>query len=1443
MPSEFTFEDWFKKKEEYHRISAPNNTVLADFGLYSFTTGTLYDTLLANQNIVVSGGGYDVVWSGVGVNYDEAFASGQYTNILKTNPSYPAKVDTFQQYTDGSVAEVRKDLDTEYDNTIHGGSGVLGAIINHEEWVPQPSGSGVNWQGKKDFFFDVATSESGIFWEVPLLFRLGTSGVDGADCIKGANVTFFAQLYDDDYHYSSERLVALKGDGVDGPIIAMAAPNKYGKPGKPTGTPGVSQVIEEGGLDNPNNAIAAPMDLYYNENTGKLEAGTRLMAAVLLTEFFGVGVKPINVEAVNEKKLKQLVEDKDDEEYQGDFELGRAMPISVKGSNPHHYGPDADVEDCDKNRKNTIVVVNRSTSSYNIGQRVMCGYIGGEWLILFPMDEAEGMSFKMKGFSDIYYMMAHTDSYFLGTRSVIKGGWMDYGFSTPHDTYDENNERHAYRYHTLNTYPPVRYASEGGKSYLNSQEYQDAFKRSFYEDVDKILSAGHPADFWRGSFFSVDRNMGELFPVKLLDTMLQQNIGSERNAFTPNYGYYQYTSFDMMSDQLGGINKYNLLGSTNPLVMTDGTTNPGMGESNINWMWPYAGISFFDGFRTDKVNVLANENPQYKSNTNSVKRRNNLYNYGPAQEYITTGAIGEAAESMYTAASGQFTRDAGSGINKNLAFGSSDDNVYGIWRTAGSTLQIPADIALNASPSGEWGKPLKSLRFLKECIRFGSGLPTERARYRMTNAGQPPTSFSTRGLAGGVADYFCGETFPEHNHTSLNIGGEVDSNGNSILRRDHWLSFEDSQGQYDSLYDLQPNNPMRFAFVPLNAEAYFSFDYPKFGTHQAANPAENSEIYVNTQARTYQSPGAGLAINFPAGSGGLETGSSHPSDSLFGPRREFLIDREATFNPTADWLQDGHNMFMTTQPLDVEVNDGTNTTVVTTPSRNILPYGAYLYEHNMWFDNSRTTLHYKHGPFRDAGAIWEGGMGVCGIQTMKMKFQTPAAALKFQCVHEELGTDKIKTFSVSSHNDGFAAGPVVLLPGSSNETSSSENAQYGATAYDLRSWNTDLLFAKVCDGWPEDQTLFDPRYFAVMHFNPKPDMLLSAPEVVFYSGGAPILIGGKKVYLPQSVEGAKRNISNFGYDANGDPIVDPAEIIPNFSNADFNDYANGTFVAEEIDLDVDFRVPTVQRPYASVQCGEAVPSGGGDVYGDVLDNNGFYKVWRDFDHWRVNPVRRGMLLPFRWEQTTITCGASTIIVNSGEKYKVGNTFRASSGSGGNGAIYKVSAIGPSGEITSMEMVSKTGGSLYRPTDFPTIGQVDELTKWAAGDPNADSDIKNAMTLTPEQVVGRNATIVVEHGAMSGIINTDAAPQQRATTRLSLSDNGDGSSAPGLREPRNGRIDGSSQTSLMLDNPPANREYDVFFHFHNDLSYTVRGTNSYSPAWLRFLSVEFSPVDI
>ena len=140
MPSEFTFEDWFKKKEEYHRISAPNNTVLADFGLYSFTTGTLYDTLLANQNIVVSGGGYDIVWSGVGINYDEAFASGQYEGILKTNPSYPANVDTFQQYTDGSVAEVRKNLTTEYDNTIHGDSGVLGAIINHEEWVPQPSG-------------------------------------------------------------------------------------------------------------------------------------------------------------------------------------------------------------------------------------------------------------------------------------------------------------------------------------------------------------------------------------------------------------------------------------------------------------------------------------------------------------------------------------------------------------------------------------------------------------------------------------------------------------------------------------------------------------------------------------------------------------------------------------------------------------------------------------------------------------------------------------------------------------------------------------------------------------------------------------------------------------------------------------------------------------------------------------------------------------------------------------------------------------------------------------------------------------------------------------------------------------------------------------------------------------------------------------------------------
>jgi hypothetical protein len=47
-----------------------------------------------------------------------------------------------------------------------------------------------------------------------------------------------------------------------------------------------------------------------------------------------------------------------------------------------------------------------------------------------------------------------------------------------------------------------------------------------------------------------------------------------------------------------------------------------------------------------------------------------------------------------------------------------------------------------------------------------------------------------------------------------------------------------------------------------------------------------------------------------------------------------------------------------------------------------------------------------------------------------------------------------------------------------------ERAMWGSTSDNIDSFGTTALHIRIFDSWPEELTIFDPRYFAVLHFNP-----------------------------------------------------------------------------------------------------------------------------------------------------------------------------------------------------------------------------------------------------------------------------------------------------------------------------------------------------------------------
>ena len=135
MTNSFNFSDWFSDKKEYHRMFVPDNPVMEYVALYAFNSGTLYETLLSEKMICVSGD-EAVFNASSGIAYDEAFAKKTFDKIMFGDESKDAIVNTYL------VAATEENvLARDYTDVVHSGRGVGGAIDMHNDFVLLPSGS------------------------------------------------------------------------------------------------------------------------------------------------------------------------------------------------------------------------------------------------------------------------------------------------------------------------------------------------------------------------------------------------------------------------------------------------------------------------------------------------------------------------------------------------------------------------------------------------------------------------------------------------------------------------------------------------------------------------------------------------------------------------------------------------------------------------------------------------------------------------------------------------------------------------------------------------------------------------------------------------------------------------------------------------------------------------------------------------------------------------------------------------------------------------------------------------------------------------------------------------------------------------------------------------------------------------------------------------------
>jgi len=243
--------------------------------------------------------------------------------------------------------------------------------------------------------------------------------------------------------------------------------------------------------------------------------------------------------------------------------------------------------------------------------------------------------------------------------------------------------------------------------------------------------------------------------------------------------------------------------------------------------------------------------------------------------------------------------------------------------------------------------------------------------------------------------------------------------------------------------------------------------------------------------------------------------------------------------------------------------------------------------------------------------------------------------------------------------------------------------------------HTTSLYMRCYQKWPREQTLFDPRFLVVHHFNEGNGFKTR------FHGGSELVVDD--IYTMSS-----------GVALEGEPYVDStADEISAVVQMPFEYSQTGWFFVQRPEYGVDFRIPTTVDQISGRQLNGTRIYGDSEKYGARL---------RQREHWNINTIRRGQLLPFSYGFSTIQIGQNNninvhymlpgetinigsvnapdiVVTDIGTGYSVGEQFTVQGGTGG-GTVLEITAVGSSGQVTDLAMKSqKDHGFGYSVSDF------------------------------------------------------------------------------------------------------------------------------------------------
>ena len=1127
---------------------------------------------------------------------------------------------------------------------------------------------------------EIKCSKAGPYlqWSGPVTFYVDNGVFDR--CSITENVSFNLYLGNESMMKSGNNAITIKNLTIVGPKFNAIGTISDG----------------EGGRSDPNtndtsSQTAATLDVQINPVTGKWQSGSKNILARLTTRLDKAPNGPSNAHLAVSDTAEDFADEKNT--YSFTPSSGLAMPITSQNLGGLQLGPiyemtrearcSSTAATEEKNKKITVTVYNfNPVREYKDGETVLLTEMDGRWYVS-SLGEANAATTDVAKTSvgkwGAFTYMATSSEFFFKAKKVSGGATVNV---TPRSA--ELNFHKLY----------YKYSNDSDKALNYRQNYEAA-----------------------GGYDSAPFN-----------TLAHEE-------WTDEPGWFQTTSFDYLDSQIFGIrSKAGVDGAKNDNACSISSTSATINAANqsipigqkpagrnsahtgtfFGCVFPagYNGTEAYDQERTWKVGAASKGSVSTTDYFNINSDSTNPFDDNTNRNKSNAKCNATEANPITPPEQGPLWSRGSTKLDASLFFLGINDG----------RKTIPADVMLNASPSGVYGSPIKPIRL-----------------FNFMNKDGPKTNPDIVNLVtGGV-----------------------------------WLNkapttTETAANPNDSAFDFPPKQNDNLMFRPLKLEGYLQFGLPIIAGYKYGTEYEFAKNL--TLANVQQTVGG-----FYAEAARTQTNYKFPI-SYYAPIRE---QNNCSYNRIGaaggalkwgGWVKD-----LDEAGVPIKAS-----------------YGTRLHNAGYWNTNA------------GGGMNWTTKLPTDGVYAKKSNWEG-AAAFGVITTSNKVKANNAIEFTTSNFYGMSAAGGT---PPFGPFTVQDQEKTWGVSNF-TNSYKQEHIIdlsVRIYHGHDSSSTVYDPRYFAVHHFNPGVEFLGNderpTEQVVFTD-----LIDSNNNILP--------SVTYDYQQASGVDVKFPSRYAQEFHTEDGSPYnavtlENGTFVFSD-----------------------GTRATGSNVLSAKIMSS---------QYWNVETKRTGKLLPYRYGFLTMTIPADVgdplnnaydmiseqenlelyvsalkdrlIVKNFGTGYNVGDTV----GINALNIVLKVTDINAANSaITNLEVVNN-GENLPLSFCMPSTSTIKDLgtnlpfkvtTLLSSAGKGFDAYFVCAQVRRKIKCDPKPFLIKQGGNEIVRIAANFAGP-----THSTQGGSTDAEAESYINKP------GGAKFDLNVGNVKSpDSTYDIFFHFHNDITMT------------------------